>query len=150
MQLISIALWIITAIIVITLSLRNFRESLSGVAFWLRPSPWLLIRLPVFLVACWCIYGGILLVWDLNLIMWFSRDGNTLGFRWWLLILTPIVLSLAGLGFAIPYAGYLFFIPYLQKSVRLSPAVRLLLSTAVAVAIPLLIWFVTAALPDNL
>ena len=143
---IEILLCIVTAVIVLTMLSRSRGIAVSGVKFWLRPNAWLLIRGPIFLLAIWCVFGGIELVYDINARAWFSESNSGIGFRWWMLLLTPLVLSIASLGFTVPYLAYFLLIPSLQSSDRFNPAVRFLLSACIALAIPCLIFAVMYAL----
>lgn len=135
----EIILWVVTAIIVVTMLSRSLPVAVSGVRFWLRPGAWLLVRGPIFLLAIWCTFGGIELVYDINTRAWFADGG---GFRWWMLLLTPIVLSIASLGFTIPFLAYFLVIPNLQHSERFGPIARALLSALVVFSVPVLIYAV--------
>ena len=146
MSTIEVILWIVTAIIVLTMIGRTLDIAVTGIRFWLRPNVWLLLRIPIFVVAVWCIVGGIELVYDINLMAWFSQTETGTGFRWWMLLLTPIVLSVASLGFTVPYLAYFLLIPHLQHSERFGPVARVLLSALVAFAVPALVYAVMYAL----
>jgi hypothetical protein len=144
---IEVILWVVTAIIVLTMIGRTLHIAVAGIRFWLRPNMWLLLRIPVFLVAVWCILAGIELVYDINLAAWFSQTPisqteSHIEFRWWVLLFTPIVLSIASLGFTAPYLAYFLLIPHLQQSERFDRWTRLLLSALVALAVPVLVYSV--------
>ena len=142
----EIVLWVVTGFIVITMISRTLPIAVAGIRFWLRPNAWLVLRGPVFLVAVWCVIGGIELTYDINLRAWFSASASGGEFRWWMLLLTPLVLSIASLGFTVPYLAYFFVIPHLQHSKRFGSVERSLLSALVAFAVPALIYAVMYAL----
>lgn len=139
---IEILLWLITAITIAVMFERTSNIAISGVKFWLHPSPWLILRIPIFLIALVCIFGGIELVYDINARAWFSESSNGVGFRWWMLLFMPIVLSVASLGFTIPYLAYFMIIPNLQQSKRFNFATRSVLSAFLILGIPSLIYAV--------
>lgn len=139
--------WVATAVIVITMVSRSWGLAREGLRWWLRPSITLLFRIPGLLLGVWGIFGGIELVYNFNAWAWFSMDGaGHLGFRWWLLILTPVVLSVASLGFTIPYLCYLVLIPYIEQREQLAPPARHALVTLLAIAIPAVIVAIEQAL----
>ena len=142
MSTIDIALWVVTAIIVLTMLGGTLDIAVAGVRFWLRPSASLVVRVPIFLVAVWCILGGVELVYDINARAWFSQDEDGLGFRLWMLLLTPLILSIASLGFTVPYLAYFLVVPHLQHSNRFGPVVRSLLSALIVAAVPVLVYAV--------
>ncbi|MGB7543308.1 MAG: hypothetical protein WBM28_15000 [Burkholderiales bacterium] len=49
MTTIEIILWVVTAIIVLVMIGRSLDIAMAGFRFWLRPSVWLLLRIPIFL-----------------------------------------------------------------------------------------------------
>jgi len=144
---IEIILWVVTAIIVLTMIGRTLHIAVAGIRFWFLPNIWLLLRIPVFLVAVWCIFAGVELVYDISLAAWFSQTpisqtDSHIRFRLWMLLFTPVVLSVASLGFTVPYLAYFLLIPYLQKSERFDRWTRLFLSALVALAVPVLVYSV--------
>ena len=59
-----------------------------------------------------------------------------------MLILTPFVLSIASLGFTVPYLAFFWLVPHLQQSERFGPIARSILSALVVFAVPALIYAV--------
>ena len=143
----EIVLWVLTAVIIVVMVRRSWDLAVTGLKWWIHPSMSLVLRIPVLLVAAWCMFGGIELVYDVNALAWFSSDpSDGLSFRWWLLLLTPIVLSVASLGFTIPYLGYLVLIPAIQKRASMAAPTRIVLSTLVAIVIPGLLFGIQKAI----
>lgn len=144
MSTIEIILWIVTAIIVLTMLGQTIDIAVNGIRFWLYPSAWLILRVPILLLAILCIFGGIELVYDINLRAWFPEMANGhQAFRWVLLLFTPIVLAISSLGFTVPYLAFFLLIPHLQNSERFGPVARSLLSALVVLAIPVVVYAIT-------
>ena len=147
----EIILWVVTIVIAGGLLLKNLDVFIDSCKWWLQVSPSLFVRLPIFVLAIWCLFGGIELVYNLNLVAWFttSTPGH-LAFRWWLLLLFPIVLAVAGLGFGVPLVVYFYAIPRLYRTGALQPVVRVVLSGILALSVPALMYFVQSILPDSI
>lgn len=144
MSTIEIILWVVTAIVVLLMLSQTIDIAVNGVRFWLHPNAWLILRVPILLLAILCMFGGIELVYDINARSWFSEMANGhLGFRWWLLLFAPIVLTISSLGFTVPYLAFFLLIPHLQNSERFGPVARSLLSALVVLAVPALVYAVT-------
>jgi hypothetical protein len=147
MSTIEIILWVVTAIIVLTMLGQTMGIAVKGIQFWLYPSAWLILRVPIMLLAILCMFGGIELVYDINARAWFSEMANGhLGFRWWLLLFTPIVLTISSLGFTVPYLAFFLLIPHLQHSEGLGFVARSLLSSLVVLVVPVLVYAVTSVI----
>ncbi len=143
----ELIVWAATAVIVITMVNRSWSLAKDGLRWWLRPSMTLLFRLPGVLLGIWGIYGGIELVYNFNAWAWFpTDDAGHVGFRWWLLLLTPVVLTVASVGFTIPYLSYLVLIPHIERREQLAPAVRHVLVTLLAIGMPAAIVAIEQAL----
>jgi len=140
MSTVEIALWAIAVVTVLAMINRTWDIAVSGIQFWLRRSVSLLLRLPIFLLAIACIVGGIELVYDINARAWFAETDSGSEFRWWLLILTPLVLSVASLGFSVPYLAYFFLVPHLQRNPQFHAAARTLLSALVIITVPMVVY----------
>jgi hypothetical protein len=147
MSAIEIILWGVTAIIVLAMLGQTSDIAVNGIRFWLRPSAWLILRVPILLLAILCIFGGIELVYDINARVWFSEmENGHIGFRWWMLFFTPIVLTISSLGFTVPYLAFFLLIPHLQHSERLGFVARSLLSSLVVLVVPVLVYAVTSVI----
>ena len=143
----ELVVWGATTVIVITMVSRSWDLAKEGLRWWLRPSITLLFRIPGFLLGVWAIFGGIELVYNFNAWAWFPTDSaGHLGFRWWLLILTPVVLTVASLGFTIPYLCYLVLIPHIERREQLAPLARHALVTFLAIAVPAIVVAIEEAL----
>ncbi|MGA2136213.1 MAG: hypothetical protein ABSH50_28315, partial [Bryobacteraceae bacterium] len=107
-----VLLWLVTLVTVAVMIGRSLPATLKGCRWWLHPAPSLIVRLPVFLSALFVTATGIALVYNVNSWAWFSVEpSGQIYFRAWVLLLTPFVLSLAGLGFAVPLLGYFVVVP---------------------------------------
>lgn len=136
----ELVVWAATAVIVITMVNRSWSLARDGLRWWLRPSMTLLFRIPGLLLGVWGIFGGIELVYNFNAWAWFAMDNaGHIGFRWWLLILTPVVLTIASLGFTIPYLCYLVLIPHIERREQLALPARHVLATLLAIGTPAVI-----------
>lgn len=143
----ELVIWGATAVIVITMVNRSWNLAKEGLRWWLRPSITLLLRVPGLLLGVWAILGGIELVYNFNAWAWFSMDNTGhLSFRWWLLMLTPVVLSITSLGFTIPYLSYFVLIPRIERQWQLAPAARYALVTVLVILVPAIIFAVEEAL----
>ena len=140
----ELILWGITITIVVTMLARSWGIFLDGCKWWLRPNYLLIIRLPIFLSALFCIAAGVELVYDINLRAWFVNlpNGHS-GFRWWVIFFTPVVLTISGLGFVVPLLGYFLLVPKIFQTKKYGIAAKLFLSGLVTLGIPVLGYNIT-------
>lgn len=140
-------LYAFTFFIVAVLLAKYGRMVVGGCKWWLRPTLWLIVRLPVFLVALYCVFASIELVYNLSILAWLhSTEYGYTGFRWWAIPFTPAILAFASLGFLIPLLGYFWLVPAVVENGKLALPLRLSLATLIVVGIPVLIYGVTALL----
>jgi hypothetical protein len=86
----------------------------------------------MFLIALIVTVAGIPIVYNVNSWAWFAVEpSGQIYFRAWVLLVSPLVLSVAALGFAVPLLGYFVLIPAICCGKQSSLLVRFMLSTLV-------------------